>query len=567
MVRVASLCVAVLLAAGSAASQVVFQTGPGVPAQPPPARDASQRTGTARIRGRVFDAQSGQPLRKAQVRAFSPELRDNRLATTDTNGAYEFKDLVAGRYNLTAAKGSFVQLAYGQTRPFEQGRPLEIADGATIEKIDFSLPHGSVVTGRILDDFGDPAADVQVIAMRYQYIQGRRRLTPAGRASMTNDLGEFRIFGLPPGQYYLSATLRGMGMMMDASSDDRSGYAPTYYPGTPNAAEAQRVTISLGQTLTDLNMALVQARIARVSGTAVDSNGKPMTGGFIMVMQRNGAMTMANGGGQIRPDGTFSVSNLAPGEYTLMAQVRGPLMPGENESASARVTIAGEDIEGVQLVATKPITATGRILADPAALSTLRPSMLSIALAALNPDEMMMGPAGMGKVNDDFSFELKARPGRHLIRLNAANAALGLTTKAVRYNGVDVTDSGFEFRPDEDVSGFEIELASHPTEVSGVVTNPHGDVSKDYTVLLFAQDSQKWGFLSRYVSSGRPDQDGRFKVRNLPAGSYCAVAMDYIEPGEATDPEFLERVQPGATTFSLNEGETKTLDLKLTSLP
>src|SRR6185295_12445372 len=124
-----------------------FPAAPGFPGIQ--RRDANPKTGTARIRGRVVAADSGEPLRKAQVRATSAELRESRLATTDRSGAYEFTELPAGRYQLTASKGSFVQLAYGQTRPFQPGKPLEIAEGQTIERVDFGLPRGALITGRV----------------------------------------------------------------------------------------------------------------------------------------------------------------------------------------------------------------------------------------------------------------------------------------------------------------------------------------------------------------------------------------------------------------------------------
>ena len=140
-------------------------------------------------------------------------------------------------------------------------------------------------------------------AQRYQNIGGRRRLAPAGRPAMTNDIGEFRLFAIPPGQYYLSATLRNMGMMGD--TDDRSGYAPTYFPGTANMAEAQKVTIGLGQVVSDINMALMPTRTARITGTAVDSQGRPMMG-MVMAMPRGDSMMMMFGPpGQIKPDGSF----------------------------------------------------------------------------------------------------------------------------------------------------------------------------------------------------------------------------------------------------------------------
>ena len=536
----------------------------GGPVAPP--RDGAVKTGTARVRGHVFSSDNGAPIRRAQVRLASPELRENRLAITDAQGMYEVKDLPAGRYTLTATKGSFVSLQYGQTRPNEPGKPLQILDAQTVDKVDFSLPRGSVLTGRILDEFGEPASDVMVAAMRYQYIQGRRRLTPAGRTSMTNDIGEFRIFGLPPGQYYLSATLRGGGgMMMDAASDDRSGYAPTYYPGTPNAAEAQRINVPIGQAISDITMSLVQTRTARITGTAFDASGKPLSGGFLMMMQRTGSMFMTSSGTQIKADGSFTVSNVAPGDYTLQAQMPGG-MPGElGEFATANVTVTGDDLTGVQLIGTRMITATGRIVVDAEAAKSLQPSTMRIATVPGNPDQMMMGGAGGGRVNDDFTFELRTRPGVQLIRLQSGLGPSGWMTKAVRVNGVDVTDTGLEFRPNEDISGIEIELTNQPGTVSGLVTTVRGEPSKDYTVVVFAQDPQKWGFMSRYLSTGRPDQDGRFQIRSLPAGNYYAVAVDYLEQGEQTDPEVLDKLRDRATSFSLNDGETKTLDLKLQS--
>jgi hypothetical protein len=141
----------------------------------------------------------------------------------------------------------------------------------------------------------------------------------------------------------------------------------------------------------------------------------------------------------------------------------------------------------------------------------------------------------------------------------------GWTMKAVRLNGIDVTDTGIDFTSGGEFSGIEVELTNHPAEVSGVVTNARGEPVKDYSVILFSQDREKWQGSSRYLSQSRPDQDGRFKVRTLPAGSYYAVAVDYVEPGESSDPDFLERMRTKATTFSLNDGETKTLDLKLNS--
>ncbi len=556
----------VLAAATSARGQtVVVQGGAGggtvnITGAPIPPRDnIPRKTGTAVLRGRVVAADNGQPLRKAQVRIMSPELRENRLATTDADGKYEFKELPAGRYNVSVSKGSYVSLQYGQTRPFEAGKPLEVQDAQTIEKVDFALPRGSVITGRIVDEFGEPATDVMVMLQRYQTQGGRRRLVSAGRSSTTNDIGEFRLFALPPGQYYLTATLRNMTMGADVT-DDRSGYAPTYYPGTPNVAEAQRVTVAIGQTISDLSMSLIPTRTARVSGTAVDSRGLPMTG-MVMAIPRGGDfMPMNFQPSQIRPDGTFSINGVGAGSYTL--QTMGQNGP-DGEMATAEITLNGEDVNDVHLVSSKPSTISGRIVVDPAAAQSLRPSALRVMLTPVQTDSMMMIPGGgPGTVNDDLTFQAKARADRMRVLVNPLPPGWGV--RAVRYGGADVTDSGIDVKPNEDVSDVEIELTNHMPEISGQVANSKGEIVKDYTVVMFPEDRDKWTAAnSRYMRSGRPDQDGRFKLTTVPPGRYYIVALDQVEQGEGTDPDFLERVRSKASSVTLGDGETKSVDLKL----
>jgi hypothetical protein len=533
--------------------------GVGLPQMPPRDNAQAPRTGKAIVRGRVVAADSGQPLRKAQVRITSNEFRENRMTTTDADGKYEFKELPAGRYNVQASKGSYVQLQYGQLRPFEPGKPLEVLEAQTVEKVDFALPKGGVITGRILDEFGEPLADTQVAAQRYQSIGGRRRLMMAGRPAMTNDIGEFRLFAIPPGQYYLSATLRNMGGMM-GDTDDRSGYAPTYFPGTANLAEAQRVTIGLGQTVSDVNMALMTTRTARISGTALDSQGRPMMG-FVFAMPRGESMMMMFGPpNQVKPDGTFSIGGLAPGTYVLQTQGgNGP----DGESASTEITLGGDDITGVRLVGGKPSIASGRVIVDAGAAGSLQPSTIRLMLQPVVFDMPMMNMTGPSAVNDDFTFELKTRPAK--MRIQFAGPATGWSIRAVRYRGQDITDSGFEFRANENISDLEVELTNRETTLSGLVTNARGAAVKDYAVVVFPRDRDKWTVGMRYLKTGRPDQDGRFKVSGLPPGDYYAVALDYVDSTEWTDPEYLDRIRSKATDVSINEGESKSVDLRITT--
>jgi hypothetical protein len=136
--------------------------------------------------------------------------------------------------------------------------------------------------------------------------------------------------------------------------------------------------------------------------------------------------------------------------------------------------------------------------------------------------------------------------------------------KSVRLNGNDITDTPLDIRAESDISGVEILVTDRVPEISGRVTNARGEPTRDYTVVIFPEDSAKWAYPSRHVRTGRADQDGLFKIRSVPGDErYLAVAVDYLEEGEGADPQFLEQMRDRATTFTLGDGEVKTVDLKL----
>jgi protocatechuate 3,4-dioxygenase beta subunit len=546
-----------LLAIGLAGFKVDAQVSPTrQPFAPGSQRAGSQAAGTAVMRGRIFDGDSGQPLRRALVRVLAPGLRENRVATTDEQGRWELIDLPAGSYIVSASKGNYVGLQFGQARPTDAGRPIVLLDGQTVEKVDFGLRRGGVITGHVLDEYGDPVPNVQVAALRAQFMQGRRRLTPAARFSTTDDVGEYRLFGLPPADYYVGATYRPPPP--SAADDEAPGYAVTYFPGTLNPTDAQRVTLGVGLTVDGVNVALVPARLAQITGTALNSNGQPMANAFVVVAEKNNAFDVASGA-QVRPDGTFIVLGVAPGEYILRAQGRFA-QNARPEIATAAVTVAGQNIDGVQLVVAPPSMASGTVLVDPAAGAAMNGS--SIALTVSPVDPQMSFTDTSARVHDDFSFEAAVQAGVNSVRLMGMPNNLAL--KAVRVGGVDVTDSGFDVKPGENVRGIEVELTSHPTVVSGQVADSRGAPAKDCTVVIFARDERKWEGASRYVRQTRSDQDGQFRISGLPPGDYHAAAADGFQQLDlAGDPDVLKQIRDRAAGFSIGEGETKVISLRI----
>jgi hypothetical protein len=216
----------------------------------------------------------------------------------------------------------------------------------------------------------------------------------------------------------------------------------------------------------------------------------------------------------------------------------------------------------VRLVGIKPSSVTGRVITPASQATNANLSQLQLLAAPKIPTPLAAGGGG-GRVNDDGTFEMMVQPGAALIRMNPQGSFAGTRIRAVRLNGVDVTDTGIDFKPNESVTGLEVELTTQLSSVSGVVTDARGNSAKDYSVVIFARDKERWTPGSRYMNFGRPDQDGKYKALNLPPGDYYAIALDYVEQGANTDPEFLDRIKERATEFPMTEGETKGLDLKL----
>jgi hypothetical protein len=305
------------------------QNGP-VQGGVPPARDTRPTTGRSIIRGRVLASDGGQPIRRADIRVTAQEVRGTRLALTDADGRYEVRDLPAGRYTIAASKATFVASAYGQTRSNVPGKPLALLDGQTVENIDIHLARGAVIAGRVIDEFGEPVPNASVTPMRQQYTQGQRRLLNVGNRAQTNDIGEYRIFGLSPGQYYVSAAAQALTIAVPNGnapelSGQSNGYAPTFYPATADSSLAQKLTVGVAQTLSGIDIALTPVRLATITGIALDAQGRPMSGTGVFATLRGGLGSGAAGpNGPVRPDGSFTMPNVPPGEYVLRANAPRP---------------------------------------------------------------------------------------------------------------------------------------------------------------------------------------------------------------------------------------------------
>lgn len=526
---------------------------------------------TAVIRGRVTRS-DGLAAANATVRttvSISGNGRRRTLqksVTTDGDGAYEFDHLPGGDYRITASKPGFRTAFYGQRSAADRGQPVVVTAGQTRSQIDLVLPRFSAVTGRIIDDFGDPVEGVTVKASRLRYEAGRRRLVGVNGTTeqTTDDRGQYRLYGMPPGQYIISAEIGQVGTL--PSAGDLSGFAPTYFPGTTNPADARLVAVPQSEEVPAVDLALVPQPTARITGRRIGPDGEPLGGTLVLVSSaRSGAIVTTPTGARIRDDGRFEFPNVAPGEYVIQAdRGRGPSNE-EGPFASQYVTVNGADVSGVMLQATPGSTVVGRVVVD---ADVEPPRRLTIVpeRADLDRAPFANGSIARADVQPDLTFELRGLHGPRRLVLERPPA--GWALKSVLVNGIDVTDTPLPFgTADQSLSEVQVVVTNRLTELTGTAVDSRGQpVAGDYAVLAFPTDRDRWYPGSRYFRRTGPGASGTFSLRGLPPGDYFVAAVRDLPvlrdgPDAWQDPEFLESIALQSAPASLAEGQSSSASI------
>lgn len=586
--------------------------GGGAARQGTPRDRAQLPQGTAAISGRVLTADTGRPVKRARV-TVAGAGRGGRTATTDDRGRYRIDQLGAGTYTVNASKTGFVDGVYGQRRPLQPGTPVVVAEAQAIGNIDLRLTRGGVITGRLMDEDGEPLARALVTVQRYRYVAGERQLTPAG-ADQTDDRGQYRVFGLPPGDYFVSAStaglaeLLGRGMQQLAAGigvlggrgggrgaglgggalaagglpeePEASGYAPTYYPGVVSAPEAGKVNVAPGQEVGSIDFQILLVPFATVSGIVGGGDGTNSVAVLLMPQDGSnsgrGPMGAPMLTGRTQADGTFSISNVPPGRFMVIARSGGP----DPATAMQAIVVNGQNIGGVSLMLQPGVSLSGHLTVESS--GTPAPTDYS-SFRVDAPDVTPLpfgggrgggggarggGGAGNGRVEKNGMFRLdNLLPGQHHIRVTGGGIQGGgqWTLKSVTIGGIDVTDTPVDLKPGQNVENVTVVLSDRATEISGTVRDAKGAGAAALTVIAFSTDEQHWRAQSRRIQAARTDQSGTFRLRNLPPGDYLLIASDDVEQGEWFDPAYLEQARAGAKPMSISEGEKKTFDLKASS--
>jgi hypothetical protein len=565
-------------------------------------------SGTAILSGSVHTAtMPPEPVRHAIVRLTHVAGGSARLVGTDADGRFVFTALPAGSYQLSAMKVGYVPAVFGARRPGRAGVPVALTEGQRVD-VSLAMTRGAVVTGRIVDPHGAPAAMVPVTAVEVR---------PSGTAptpvrATTDDRGVYRIFGLPPGDYVVSALPRlGIGRssvtgdilaisdaegewirrqqtagVMPQGSMPRPGtrvvYAPVFYPGTARADGAAVMSVAAADERSGVDFALAVVPTARISGTLLDDAGQPITGpASISLYPRRGdrhAVTDALIASRalVLPaavvDGSsFTIGGVVPGDYTLVARTgaagRRGSAPGPASPATlwnlTDISIDGQDQTGMVLRLQPGAAISGTIAIEgtskPGPEDAMRAAVRMVAM-----DPLIGGPAASNAVvNADGTFRFSSVvPGAHALDATLPGSPRWMLASAT-LQGRDIADDVLDLRAGEHISNLLLTFSNRSAGIRGRLVDAAGQAVTRYTIVVFTVNRAWWRPYARRIRSTIPATDGWFEIAGLPAGDYAVAAVDDLEPSDLGDSSFLSRLLAAALQVSLEAGETKVQDLRV----
>jgi len=573
-------------------------------------------TGTAFVAGQVVELPSGRPVAGATV-ALAAAGRGGPPrppVIADSQGRFFFGNVVAGSYATQVIKPGYAPFATAGVSWL-----LAVNDGERITDVRVRLVKLASLSGTVRDDGGDPVVGTDVMAFRRATNNGRPLLLSAGR-SRTDDRGQYRLFSLQPGDYYVCACSRDaipfdgvllttlasepMQLMGVAARALKAGadvaaldstlrtFAPTFYPSGTSVARATRLTLTSGEERAATDITVTATRATRVSGVVTGASSPVIASSIRLVpaFERDEAAAITYlSPVLVQPDGRFDFVGVPPGQYVLRVfhtvfAGRG----GPSGSALAFVGVRGADLGQVgsqldepPLWAIEPVTVgddgvTGLTVAlrrgtkisgrlqfagastPPAAQLLARVVVLT---APMSGDPSRGGQSGIGRVTADGTFEIRGLvPGRY------AFDVIGLqgwpTLKSVVLAGQDITDAPIDVGA-TDLSDLVFTFSDAPlATLSGAVA---GDLRDDLLVVAFPTDRRIWAepaAASRRFRTVAVGRTGQFSITGIPAGEYFLIVVPDEGASTSLDSSKFDTLSRGAQRVQLGEGDKKIVSVR-----
>jgi hypothetical protein len=524
---------------------------PPPPPPPPPIRvgdpafnlqqllQSNPRPPRGSISGVVMEMPADRPLAGATVRLQNRNGTNNDIlmvATTREDGTFSFGNVTDGTLQLEAERAGYILTSWTnatvpQVRPTSPSTTImapivQLAPGQNITGARLELMKGAVITGRLVDDHGEPLAGAAVQALKTTFNAGVRQRTPV-QAVTSNDLGEYRLFMLKPGQYYLSVVPSGMISMLPGRE---ASAIPIYFPGTIDTTQAQPIELSIGQTIEGVNFNAIPTRTHHVSGN-IQGTSDPAG---VVLSPLNG--TTAIDQTVNSTNGSFEFTDVIPGPYMLVARTANahsmtPLNVRNGDTLGVRVFVG----DGFKIPVHVHIEGHGP--GDDPDLDLLYfTPRLDAPVPGIESDDYSPFPDG------HFLLDLMARD--YKIDLTRPT---GYYIKSMMLNGVDVLNQGLRVTGSTD-GPLEILVSNAVGAVAGTT---NGRIAAVVLVPDPVRRSQRP--LYRWMTIG-----GRFKFDDIPPGDYKLFAWAEENGGPWLDPEYLRKYEGLGVPVHVEAGKTAT---------
>jgi hypothetical protein len=493
---------------------------------------------------------------------------------------------------LTVSRNGYLDGAYGKRGPNGQPLTLKVEANQSIKDLRMTMVPTGAISGRVYDVSGEPLANVSVQALKYTYSEERGRALTTIKSVLTDDRGEYRLFWLPPGKYYISATPPGVrsdgfvhvatpagggrfqGFVLDSRGpaiEDRGqaieklgeAYVPIYYPGVTDEQDAQLIDLGPGAELReDFSLSRVTAR--KIRGVVIDAaTGQPTNSASVMLISRNGGLR--NFPLFLAADGTFEISNVLPGTYVLSATSR---LVDRTTRETTRVSgaqipivVGNADVDGLSVVMATGADISGQLIVDGGPLKLDNYDGNPRPVLALKNDLQ-----GLPLVNNNQPSEFTSDTQFVFDRVLAGDYHLevvyvppGAYIKSVRFGGADAFNGSIHIEPGRNGT-FEVVLATGSGSVDGNVVNARGEKAGNVTVALIPSSFQRQDLYKNATT----DETGHYHIQGVPPGDYSVFAWEDIENGLWRDPAFIRDSQNGKAV-QIGNGAATTVEV--TAIP
>lgn len=516
------------------------------------------------IEGIVFRAGSADALSKAQVELRSGANPNQVIdsITTESDGRFQFQNVRPGRYGLSAQRQGY----------FRPPLAITVVAGQSLANVRLSMTPAGAISGHIYDVNGEPLGNADVQALKALYPQGHRTLTFV-QSAITNDLGEFRLFGLPPGRYYLAAlhpefqggmsrsfrTFGGaiispnLALSTHVVADPALGrpvpdeerdpqaerYVPFYFPGTPEELNASAIDLRPGTDFGGVNINVSPVRPKHVRGAVLDASGRPAQSGGVTSVAGAFDSPIGGDGSAAAVNGAFDLV-LNPGKHFLVAHADG--------TGYATVRVENADIDGLTIRATAAFNIRGRIAVE--SRSGSKPDLSQLRVF-FQPDYGFDG-----KLLEKPSVSIPQANGALTLNANSGDYRVGIVqlppdlfVKSIRLGNADVLNAGVHLDgPTSSV--LEIVLSTD----YGVID---GNVSSESTFVLIPNVRNRTDLYRTTVT----DPSGHFHLDQIPPGDYKMFAWSEVEEDAWYDPDFIRTFENDGKAIHVSEGGTEHVQL------